>query len=69
MRFTPAKCKVLLQDWAGSNLNLFIAGEPIDVVDSFIYLGSCISPGGLVQDEVNLRIGKARAAVSNLRHL
>ena len=69
MRFTPAKCKVLLQDWVGSNPHLMLAGEPIDVVDKFVYLGSCISSGGLAGDEIISRIGKARAAFANLRHL
>ena len=69
MRFTPSKCKVLLQDWLGPNPNLVVAGEPIEVVDKYIYLGSCISPGGLTRNEIGLRIGKARAAFSKLRHL
>ncbi|KER19410.1 hypothetical protein T265_15549, partial [Opisthorchis viverrini] len=69
MHFTPAKCKVLLQDWVGSNPSLMLADEPIEVVDKFVYLDSCISPGGLTKDEISIRIGKARAASANLRHL
>ena len=69
MRFTPPKCKVLLQDWVGSNPNLILAGEPISVVDHFNYLGSLISPGGLAKEEVTQRIAKASAAFANLRHL
>jgi len=69
MHFAPAKCKVLLQDWSGSSPNLVLAGEPIEVVDKFIYLGSCISAGGLAGNEISLRIGKARAAFLQLRHL
>jgi hypothetical protein len=69
MCFTPAKCKALLQDWIGPNPNLTLAGEQIEIVDKFIYLGSCITPGGLANDEISLRIGKARAAFANLRHL
>ncbi|KER29482.1 hypothetical protein T265_03947 [Opisthorchis viverrini] len=34
-----------LQDWVGSNPHLMLAGEPINVVDKFVYLGSCISSG------------------------
>ena len=41
----------------------------MELVDKFIYLGSCISPGGLIKDEVTLRIGKARAAFSSLQLL
>jgi hypothetical protein len=69
MHFTPAKCKVLLQDWVGSNPTLMLAEEPLDVVDKFTYLGSCICPGGAVKDEIASRIGRARAAFANLRHL
>ena len=65
----PQNCKVLLQDWLGPNPNLVLAGEPIEVVDSYIYLGSCISAGGLAGNEVSLRIMKARVAFSNLQHL
>ena len=36
MHFTPAKYKVLLQDWSGSGPNLVLTGEPIDVVDKYI---------------------------------
>ncbi|KER29170.1 hypothetical protein T265_13440, partial [Opisthorchis viverrini] len=69
MHFTPTKCKKLLQDWLGSNPHLMLAGEPIDVVDKFAYLGSCMSPGGLAGNEIISRIGKARAAFANLRFL
>ena len=69
MHFALAKCKVLLQDWSGSSPNLVLAGEPIEVVDKFIYLGSCISAGGLAGNEISLRIGKAKVTFSQLRHL
>ena len=62
MHFAPAKCKVLLQDWSGSSPNLVLAGEPVEVVDKYIYLGSCISAGGLARKGTSLRIGKVRAA-------
>ena len=68
-RFTPPKCKVLLQDWVGSNPNLTLAGELISVVGHFNYLGSLISPGGLTKEEVTQSIAKATAAFTNLRHL
>ncbi|KER20831.1 hypothetical protein T265_10705 [Opisthorchis viverrini] len=60
---------VLLQDWMGSNPNLMLADEPMEVVDKFVYLGSCISSGGFTKDEIFIRIGKARAAFVNPRHL
>ncbi|KER28126.1 hypothetical protein T265_04964 [Opisthorchis viverrini] len=31
--------------------------------------GRCVSPGGLAKDEISIRIGKARAAFANIRHL
>ena len=69
MRFTPPKCKMLLQDWVGSNPNLLLADEPISVVDHLNYLDSLISPGGLSKKEVTQRIAKASAAFANHRHL
>ncbi|KER25262.1 hypothetical protein T265_07248 [Opisthorchis viverrini] len=69
MRLTPAKCKVLLQDWIGSYPSLMIAGDPLEVVDQLVYLGSCISLGGPAKDHISIRIRKAREASVNLRQL
>ena len=69
MHFAPSKCKVIQQDWSGPNPNLVLAGQSIELVDKFIYLGSCTRPGGLIKDEVTLPIGKAGAAFSSLQHL
>ncbi|KAA3676264.1 uncharacterized protein DEA37_0000256 [Paragonimus westermani] len=41
----------------------------MEVVDRFVYLGSCISSGGGVGNEIEARISKARAVFANLRHL
>ncbi|VDP62879.1 unnamed protein product, partial [Schistosoma curassoni] len=60
--------KVLLQHWQDSNPVLTLDGEQIEVVEKFVYLGSCISAGGGVSDEINARIVKARAAYPNLGH-
>ena len=38
-------------------------------MDRFTYLGSCISAGCSVTDEINARISRARTAFANLRHL
>ena len=46
-----------------------LASEPIDVIDSYVYLGSCISAGGLAGNEISLRIMKARVDFSNLQYL
>ncbi|CAH8658448.1 unnamed protein product [Schistosoma rodhaini] len=69
MRFSPSKCKLLLQDWPASTLELRIGSEVVERVDNFTYLGSLISPNGLVSDEISARIQKARLAFANLRHL
>ena len=45
-----------------------LAGELIEVVDRYVYLGSCISAEGLAGNEISLRIMKARAAFSKLQH-
>ncbi|CAH8292457.1 unnamed protein product [Schistosoma rodhaini] len=69
MCFAPSKCKVLLQDWQDSHPVLTLDGEEIEVVEKFVYLGSYISAGGGVSDEIDARIMKARAAYANLGHL
>jgi len=68
-QFAPSTCKLLFQNWSGPNRNLVLAGQSTEVVEKFIYLGSCISPGGLTKNEVTLRIGKERAHFSSLQHL
>ncbi|VDP62354.1 unnamed protein product [Schistosoma curassoni] len=69
MCFAPSKCKVLLQDWQDSNPVLTLHGEQIEVIEKFVYPGSCISAGGGVSDEINARIVKATAAYANLGHI
>ena len=69
MRFAPSKCKMLLHDWVGPTPTLTIAGEPLDRVENFCYLGSYISADGKLSDEVSLRIRKARLAFTNLSRL
>ncbi|VDP32647.1 unnamed protein product [Schistosoma mattheei] len=69
MCFAPSKCKVLLQNWQDSNPVLTLDGEQREVVEKFVYLGSCIIAGGGVSDEINARIVKARADYANLGHL
>ncbi|TNN07625.1 Retrovirus-related Pol polyprotein from type-2 retrotransposable element R2DM, partial [Schistosoma japonicum] len=69
MRFSPLKCKMLLQDWVASAPELVIGSEVVQRVDHFTYLGSLISADGLVTDEISARIQKARLAFAKLRHL
>ncbi|VDQ12444.1 unnamed protein product [Trichobilharzia regenti] len=62
-------CKVLLQDWQEPVPALTLPGGPLEVVDNFVYLGSCVSAVGGVTDEISNRIMKARVAYINLSHL
>ena len=57
-RFTPPKCKMMLQDWVGATPNLSIKGQIIERVDKFTYLGSCITPGGSIAEELSSRTQK-----------
>ncbi|VDP86798.1 unnamed protein product [Schistosoma mattheei] len=68
MCLAPSKCKVILQDWQDSNPVLTLGDVQIEVVENFVCLGSRISPGGGVSDEINSCIAKARAAYANLGH-
>nr|CAH8876432.1 unnamed protein product [Trichobilharzia regenti] len=69
MRFAPAKCKMMLQDWTTSTPSLKIGSEVVEHVDRFTYLGSTISPNGLISDEISARIQGARFAFVSLRRL
>ncbi|VDP59349.1 unnamed protein product [Schistosoma mattheei] len=48
---------------------LTLCSEQIEVVEKFVYLGSCISAGGGVSDGISSRIVKAREAHANLGYL
>nr|CAX82417.1 Retrovirus-related Pol polyprotein [Schistosoma japonicum] len=52
MRFSPSKCKMLLQDWLDSAPKLVIRSEGVECASCLTYLGSLISPDGLVSDEI-----------------
>ena len=69
LQFAPAKCKMLVQDWSGSPPILSVSNTPVELVNSFTYLGSIISVGSCGVDEIENRIGKARLAFEQLRHL
>ena len=69
LQFAPAKCKVLIQDWHTAVPELSIGGQPLDIVDSFTYLGSVITATGEISSEISARICKARTSFVNLRHL
>ena len=59
MRFAPSKCKVPLQDWTETSPQLLLSCESLGIVDKFTYLGSCITAGGHITEEINNRIVKA----------
>ncbi|VDP42630.1 unnamed protein product [Schistosoma margrebowiei] len=69
MRFSPSKCKMLLQDCVASTPEEMIASEVVERVDRFTYLGSLISPYGLVCDEISAWMQRARLAFANACHL
>ena len=68
MRFAPTKCKAMVQN-CGVPTTLQLYGEPLEFVDRFTYLGSCISNDGSVTQEVSFRIAKARAVYASLNHI
>ena len=68
MRYSPQKCKVMLQDFQASIQPLILQGEDLNIVDKFTYLGSCISQDGTVTNDISARIAKARIT-TKLRHL
>ena len=49
-------------------LNIFVEGTRLDVVDSFVYLGSTLSRDGLLDSEIHLRIEKASKAFGKLEN-
>ncbi|KER21331.1 hypothetical protein T265_10331 [Opisthorchis viverrini] len=60
---------IMLQNVPSANISLTVQGEPLEIVENFTYLGSCISSDGSVSDEVSARTPKARITFANLRHL
>ena len=69
MCFAPSKCKVMLQDCLPLANPFVINGLPLEIVDRFVYLGSCISSDCSVSNEIKSRIAKARTTFANLHHL
>ena len=48
--------------------NIFLNGQRLDVVDSFIYLGSTLSRDTSLDAEINLRVQKATKAFGCLEN-
>ena len=62
LMYTPAPGKTYLEP------NILVEGVRLGIVDKFVYLGSTISRTGSVDDEINLRIGKAYTAFEKLQN-
>ena len=69
LTFAPVKRKIMLFNWTEPVCPLFMEGEKLEQAERFTYLGSCISTNGNITSEITVRISKAQAAFSNLRHL
>ena len=48
---------------------IFIEGKQLETVDSFNYLGSCITTEGGAERDIKIRIGKARSAFIRLGNI
>jgi len=48
---------------------IFVEGKQLDTVDSFNYLGNCITTEGGAERDINVRIGKARSAFIRLGNI
>ena len=46
--------------------NIFVNGQRLEVVDSFVYLGSTLSRDGSLDEEINTRISKASQSFGRL---
>ena len=67
-RFAPAECKVRLQS-CKHQVDLTLNNEPLEVVNTFTDLGSCITRDVSAEVEIRYRITKARMAFINLMAL
>ena len=63
---SPEKTKVMAVGTTPANVS--DDGRPIDQVEKFCYLGSTMTPTNSVEEEINIRIGRAASAFQNLRH-
>lgn len=69
LRFVPSKCKMLFRDCVGSNSNRVVTGERVSEVSRFGYLGSCISLGGPISEEVSSHLQNFPLVFANSMHL
>ena len=69
MCFAPSKCKLMYQDWDSPEPPLTLNGVCLYVVDSFTYLGGCLSNDSSIALGANAHISKAQISFANLLHL
>lgn len=48
---------------------LTLGSEQLEVVEKSVYMGSCVSAGGDMSNEINSSIVKARVSYANLGHV
>lgn len=66
MHFAPSKRRVFFQDWEEHVLAPTVCGDRMEVVSSVRYLGSLITPGGIIVEKITLGISKAKAALATI---
>jgi hypothetical protein len=65
-----SKKKTQLMKMNTSNDNpIILDGQPLEEVDSFVYLGSVVDKQGGTDSDVAARVGKARAAFIMLKNI
>lgn len=69
MHLDSFTCKMLFLDRQGDFPALTLRGGRLEIVNSFLHVGSCISDGRNVGNEILLRTSKVNLAFVNLRHL
>lgn len=62
----PSKLGMVLHDWFGLEQNLALT-RVFNELDAFTRLSSCISPGGLMSDELFSRLQKAGLILTDFR--
>ena len=56
LKFAPAKCIIMLFNWTEPVYPLFMECEELEQVETFTYLGSCISTNGNITSEITAGI-------------
>ena len=59
LRISVAKAKIQKIENLENDVDIFLEGAPMEVMENFIYLGSIQSSAGNIEKDVRSRIGKA----------